>query len=320
MILVRIVKDWDWPDIMRQTPGQTGIWGDVRFTIAPVPECDYVIVLNNRMKVDTPVACPREHIWAIMQEPYYRGFTDWVVEKHETYAKVFTHQRAAYGDDKHVPSQPALPWHVNKTYDELIVAAVPDKSKNLSWIVGNALDLPGHLQRWSFLEFLKKDPALGLDLYGKKIRYIEDKWDGLAPYRYSLAVENTSGPDYWTEKIADCFLAWTVPLYCGCTNLEDYFPGESFIRVDIGKPDESLAEIKRILREDDWERRIPALKQARELVLNRYQLFPFAAGLIHSQHSPGGEKRPVTIPAYRRSAKAVLDHRLYRLKKQFGRL
>jgi|WetSurMetagenome_2_1015567.scaffolds.fasta_scaffold575741_2 hypothetical protein len=93
-----------------------------------------------------------------------------------------------------------------------------------------------------------------------------------------------------------------------------------FIRVDIGKPEESLAAIKRILFEDDWERRVPALKEARELVLNRYQLFPYVSGLIRLPHSVEGEKRPVVIPAYRRSAKAVLDHRLYRLKKRFGRL
>jgi hypothetical protein len=170
------------------------------------------------------------------------------------------------------------------------------------------------------LEHLRKDSALDLDLYGKKIRYIEDKWDGLAPYRYSLAAENTSGPDYWTEKIADCFLAWTVPLYWGCTNLEDYFPPGSFIRIDIGKPAESLAEIRRILAEDDWEHRLPALREARARVLNRYQLFPFVSGLIRSPHSVGGKKRPVIVPAYRRSVKAVVDHRLYRLKKRFGRL
>jgi len=320
MILVRIVKDWDWPDLMRQTPSQKGIWGDIQFTVQSVQECDYVIVLNNRMKIDTPVACLPEHIWAIMQEPYYKGFTDWMVEKHESFAKVFTHHRAAYDDDRHIPSHPALPWHVNRTYDQLMSAAIPEKSRNLSWIVGDALDLPGHLQRWLFLEQIKKDPSLDLDLYGKKIHFIEDKWDGLAPYRYSLAVENTSGPDYWTEKIADCFLTRTVPLYHGCTNLEDYFPQGSFIRIDIGKPAESLAEIKRILTEDDWEHRIPALKEARELVLNRYQLFPYVSDLIHSDHSTGGEKRPITIPAYRRSAKAVLNHRLYRLKKRFGRL
>ncbi len=320
MILVRIVKDWDWPDLMRQTPGQKGIWGDVRFTADPVEECDYLLVLNNRMKVDTHALCPPGHVWSLMQEPYYRGFTDWVVEKHDAFAKVFTHHRAAYGDDKHIPSQPALAWHVNKTYDQLIAVEVPAKSKTLSWIVGDALDLPGHLQRWAFLEHLRKDPSLGIDLYGKKIRYIEDKWDGLAPYRYSLAAENTSGPDYWTEKIADCFLAWTIPLYWGCTNLEDYFPRESFIRVDIGRPEESLVQIKRILAEDNWESRLPALREARDRVLNRYQFFPYVSGLIHSSNSVGGEKRPVVVPAYRKSLRAVLDHRLYRLRRRFGRL
>ncbi len=320
MITVRIVKDWDWPDLMRQTPGGRGTWKGIQFTTGPVPECDLVIVLNNRMKAATAVTCPPGNIWAIMQEPYCRGFTDWMVEKHDRFSKVFTHHRHDYGDRKHLPSHPALPWHVDKTYDELTAAAVPEKTKPLSWIVGDAMDLPGHRRRWSFLQHVRGDSSLGLDLYGKKINFIADKWNGLAPYRYSLAVENTSGPDYWTEKIADCFLAWTVPIYYGCTNLEEYFPPESFIRIDIERPEEGHAAIKKILQEDRWEDRIPALKKARELVLERYQLFPFLSGLIDSENFTAAGKRPVIIPAYRRSPRAVLNHWSYKLERRLKRL
>lgn len=315
MTLVRIVKNWDWPDLMRQTPGQKGVWDGIQFTVAPIEDCDFLVMLNNSMETDTRVRCPEKNICAIMQEPYMKGHSDWMVEKHEFFSKVFTHY-IPVNNRKYIPSHPAIPWHVNKTFDELISAKVPVKSKKLSAIVGDAMDVPGHIKRRKFLQYIQDDKSLELDLYGKKINFIEDKWDGLAPYKYSLAIENTSGPDYWTEKIADCFLSWTVPIYYGCTNLENYFPKESFIRIDMGQPEESLAKIRRIINEDNWERYIPALKEARNLVLNRYQLFPYLSQMIHSQPKGEGEKISFTIPAYKRSKKAQIRHVVYKFKKE----
>jgi len=155
-----------------------------------------------------------------------------MMEGHDQYAHVFTHHpgKKTLGG-KYIRSHPAVPWHVNKSYDELKKLTMPDKQKSISWITSNLTAFPGHIPRMNFLDFLRSS-AFPIDLYGKGINYIEDKWDGLALYRYSLAIENSSGLDYWTEKIADCFLSWTVPIYYGCTNLEDYFPAGSFIRIE----------------------------------------------------------------------------------------
>ncbi len=315
MVLVRIVKNWDWPDLMRQTPGQKGIWDGVQFTVDPVENCDFLVVLNNCMGNATRVRCPKENIWAVMQEPYMKGHSDWMIEKHEFFSKVFTHY-IPVADRRYVSSPPAIPWHVNKSFDELISTGIPVKSKKLSAIVGGAMDLPGHIKRKTFLNHIRNDKRLKLDLYGREINFIEDKWDGLAPYQYALAMENTSGPNYWTEKIADCFLSWTVPIYYGCTNLEDYFPEESFIRIDIAQPEESLLKIRRIVNDNNWERYIPALEKARNLVLNRYQLFPYMSEVIHSQTNERTEAVSVTIPAYRRSYKTQFNHIVYKMKKK----
>ena len=69
MILARIVKDWDWPDLLRQTPKGKGLWDGIQFTLEPVNECDYLVILNNRMKRDVHAKCPPDHVWAKMQEP-----------------------------------------------------------------------------------------------------------------------------------------------------------------------------------------------------------------------------------------------------------
>jgi hypothetical protein len=318
-MLVRIVKDWDWPDLMRQTPGGKGVWDGISFTCDPVDECDVLVMLNNRMKTDVTVRCPRENIWAIMQEPYVRGFNDWMAEGLESYAKVFSHYRPEK-KDKFVVSQPALPWHVNRTFDELVSADVPEKIKPLSWIVGNVADIPGHFMRRAFLKHIRRRESLPIDLFGKAVRFIDDKWDGLAPYKYSIAVENSRSTDYWTEKIADCMLAWSVPLYDGCLNLEEYFPPGSFIRIDIAKPEKAVAEIKEILVHDQWESRLPALEEARRLILHKYQLFPYLTSLIPSYAAQQRGRERVVIPAYRRSNKATFFRAMFKLKRIFFRM
>lgn len=319
MKLVRIAKDWDWPDILRQTPGGKGIWDGIRFTTKDVEECDALVVLNNRMKHDVHARCPQGRVWALMQEPYARGFTEWMVEQHQAFDRVYSNYIPS-SDPKYVASQPALPWHVNRSFDELTTCAVPEKTRPLSWIVGNISDLPGHLKRFAFLRDVQAAQGFDIDLYGRAVRPIEDKWDGLAQYRYSIAAENTVWPDYWTEKVADCFLTWTVPFYHGCENLEKYFPADSFIRIDINRPKEAIEIIRRAMTEDDWTRRLPALEEARRRVLYEYQIFPWLAKLINAEPSGELSKSSRIVPAYRRSAKAYIRRQLYKVRRQYLRL
>ena len=296
-MLVRIIKNWNAPDLMRQTPGISGCWGDIRFTCDPVDECDAVLVLN-RVPELVAVSSAPENVWALMQEPYIRGLFDWMVEGHIQYKHVFTHHPpATLKRGKYIRCQPAVPWHVSKSYDELKRMELPDKQKSISWITSNLASFPGHKARMNFLEHLQSQ-NFSIDVYGKGINFIEDKWDGLAPYRYSLAIENSSGPDYWTEKVADCFLSWTVPIYYGCTNLEDYFPAGSFIRIDINQPEAALETIATILASDDWEARLPALEKARALVLDRYQFFPQMQKIIE-QYYKELPKKNLELQPYR---------------------
>jgi len=314
MKTVCILKDWDWPDLLRQTPGGEGIWEGIRFTLNTDNPCDFLVVLNNKMKTETRVHCPSKNVWCLIQEPYMKGHTDWMVERLERFSRVLTHH-APSGQSKFAVSQPATPWHVNKTFDQLVALEMPAKPKTLSWVVGNARDLPGHGKRLTFLAYIQRKGSLDIDLFGRAVQFIEDKWDGLAPYKYSLAIENSSSPDYWTEKIADCFLSWSVPIYYGCTNLEDYFPSGSFIKIDINSPIEAFESVKTIIKRDNWEKRLPALKEARDLVLHRYQLFPHLSQLIRAQPQRDLEPTEILLPAYKRTTGAALNHQLYKFRK-----
>jgi Glycosyltransferase family 10 (fucosyltransferase) C-term len=308
MKLIRITKDWDWPDLLRQTPGGKGIWDGIQFTTDEVDVCDALLLLNNRMKKAVSTHCPKGYVWALMQEPYVKGFTDWMVEGHDAFDRVYTNFLPS-NEPKYIKSHPALPWHVNRTFDELTTCDIPGKKRSLSWVVGNCRDLPGHVKRYAFLRSIQSEKNLDIDLFGRAVCYIEDKWDGLADYRYSIAAENTVWPDYWTEKIADCFLSWTIPFYYGCTNLEEYFPADSFIRIDIENPAQAIETIKREVLSSSWERRLPALEEARRRVLHEYQIFPHLAKLYHEETAPQGERSLAVVPRYQRSLKTSL-HRM----------
>jgi hypothetical protein len=40
---------------------------------------------------------------------------------------------------------------------------------------------------------------------------------------FHIAIENTSIKNFFSEKIVDCFQAKTIPVYYGCTNIENFF-------------------------------------------------------------------------------------------------
>jgi hypothetical protein len=296
--LVRIAADWNCSALLQQTPGGSGTWDGVRFTVDPVDECDYLVVLNNRRTDGIRVKCPPANVWCVMQEPYVPHLYDWMDEGHGCYARVFTHHMPASGP-KYVRSQPMLPWHVGRSYDELVSARPPAKTLGVSWIASLLSFLPGHRNRNRLREYLMREHTGLVDISGRGIRPLEDKWDGLAPYRYSLAIENANSPDYWSEKITDCFLTWTLPLYDGCTNLEDYFPADSFVRIDSGDPPSVAAQVKELSAGREWERRLPAIAEARRKVLNEYQIFPSICCAIQQFGNAGARSEIVHVPGYR---------------------
>jgi hypothetical protein len=302
---VRVIKNWLWPDLLRQTPRGSGVWKTIRFTLDDCEQSDYVIVLNH-VREDINVVCPKENVWILLQEPA-NEFYGWWHRANNVYRKVLTSDSSLKGS-RYIHSHPATPWHVNRSYDFLLQCDIPVKPLKLSWVTSNLASFQGQRQRLDFLEKIRS--KIPFDLFGRGFRPIEDKWDGLAPYRYSLAIENFRGLYYWTEKLADCFLCWTMPIYCGCENVDDYFPPESMIRIDINDPD-IVKRLPDIIESDLWLKRRDAIAEARDLCLNRYQFFPHIADLIDRDIAQVNDralaKRKVIIPGENKTTVPLLQ-------------
>lgn len=282
--VIRIVKSWTCPDLLRQSPGGAGQWNDCHFTLDPVDRCDCLIVLNHIPETLT-VEVPPERVWCFVQEPPVSAYR-WMEKGFASFSRVFTPD-ATLRAKTIIRSHGSLPWHVGRSYDELVTTEPPAKSRNLSWITSNASVHEGHRRRLGFLKRLKNE-RVELDLYGRGFVPLADKWDGLAPYRYSIAVENHSCPHYWTEKIADCFLAWTMPLYFGATNIGTYFPEGSFVWIDIDDPS-APKHVAEILKSDLAERRRDEVAEARRRVLEEHQFFPRVERLLQEHCTLGTE-------------------------------
>jgi hypothetical protein len=295
-MLIRIVKKWTYPDLLRQTPRCTGDWGDIHFTLEPVEECDALLVINE-LAEDLTVNCPPENVWAIFQEPYYPDFFPWMRNGHSRYSRVYTHCPPRLHERYHT-AHPLVPWHVGRTYDELVNGEIQPKNDRIVWITSALQVLPGHFRRHAFYTYLTKLGWNDLDVRGRGIRPIEDKWDILALSRYSIAVENHFSNNYWTEKIADCWLANTLPFYYGCPNLESYFPEKSFVRIDLDDYESSADIIRRMVDSGEYEKRLPAIREARDLILNRYQFFPFMSKEIKDGFNKSSVS-PVHLSAFR---------------------
>lgn len=57
--------------------------------------------------------------------------------------------------------------------------------------------------------------------FGKGIREIAGKREALARYRFSIALENAASDHYFSEKLVDCILMETIPIYYGCPGIGD---------------------------------------------------------------------------------------------------
>ena len=101
----------------------------------------------------------------------------------------------------------------------------PTKAQGISMISSNLAKLPGHRLRLDLCRRIR-EAGLPVDIFGRNIPwgpFLEDRRDGVAPYRFSVVIENCRRENYFTEKLVDCFVTRTVPIYWGCPNISSYF-------------------------------------------------------------------------------------------------
>jgi hypothetical protein len=287
MIRVRVHGGWTTPErslasFLKYTERGSGRWKDIQL----VSEGHDVLALFNAPRLDgydpaTTIVFesePRSTRDAEFHYPYppsaYKAFYD--LERHHGVGEWFVHP------------------------DELEDA--PAKTRTLSTITSGMDVLPRHRLRRRFVtDGLRQVDAL--DDFGRaapgfepRRGALERKVDGLLPYRYTFAAENTREPNYFTEKILDAILCETLAFYDGCPNLELFVDPAAFVPVDMARPSEAITTIRDAIRDDLWSRRREALHEERvrlQLAMNPIEVI---RRVIHGEPvgwRPEGAPRPV---------------------------
>jgi hypothetical protein len=281
--------------IQLQSTARFGVINKSIFVTTLFPDLNVVI---NRANPYVPLLSKSKENWLIhIEPPGYINKLGYNSEKYlSKFTRVYTSDPKLYNKGgKFIASPPFVHWHLEISsynlgkkelkYDyDFLKAQVdpPRKQVDLVAINSNINDLEGHIKRTNFVRGLCE---INFDflLYGgsnwsKYKQYVnsasEGKWPIYSISRYVLVIENEVAPFYWTEKITDTILCWSMPIYYGCTNIEDYLPEGSFIRLNIDDVD-AFAKLNDIIKSQYYEENIENLAKARDLILDKFNLLSF---------------------------------------------
>lgn len=278
-----------------QSPKSQGIWENCIFTFDPHEQkYDWFVVIDNipnslPHKIEI-LQCPKENTILVTSEPssiskYGKGFAS------QFHHLITNHNEKNLPHSNAMRSQTGIYWLYGKAFDDIIQDIVLPKHKLLSTICSDKKDgHTMHKKRFHFTEMMERNIPQ-LERFGRGFQFIENKYQALDDYKFHVVIENHIEDHMWSEKLSDAYLGLTVPIYCGCPNIYEYFPKESLIKIDINKPDEAIETIKRIITiPGEYERRLSSVQEARRRVLFEYNLLAMICKIVNQ--SPAYEMTP----------------------------
>lgn len=275
----------------KQILGNSDSWNNCKFVFdRNSNDYNWLVVIDDLSRghssVPEVLRCADEHTLLVTTEP------PTITRYGKSFAAQFEHvltsqSEQALPHSKRIYSHTGNLWFSGRSYDEIVETGIPKKNASLSTVCSSKQQRHTiHKSRYDFTYWLKqKLPEL--DIFGHGIRFIKNKYEATDRYRYHLAIENYIGLHHWTEKLADPYLSSTVPIYYGCPNINKYFPKDSYIAIDINNPEEAYDTIRScITKPEDYSSRLGALREAKRLILNEYNLLAMINQIICTHYSP----------------------------------
>jgi hypothetical protein len=228
-----------------------------------------VLFLSDARSGDSAIRYPMRarKFLLTFESPIWNGYTHNIGElHHEWFEKVFTYRTDIL---KKIPNgvQVFLPnkWRITEKFNAI------RKTRFMCAIFGNkqndsSLFPTLYTKRMQDIFWLGNNYNK-FHLYGQgweKENFpfyqgpVERKIDVLSKYRFALAYENCICPGYISEKIIDCLLSLTIPLYKGAPDVLDYIPKECFIDLNKFSVDDVVSDLA-FMSNDEYNRKIDAI-------------------------------------------------------------
>ena len=284
-----VICQTEWPcdktlkTYAKMTPGGKGRWKNL-VGVPTIEEAELAVIIDYTI-YDLPIDMPKVYIGA--HPPPMSGYRCY--DDKEAIAKFDLRDTAGFGE-----------WWLDWNYDEVMNLKCPEKTKDISVILSNKRQLEEHTQRRVVVNKLCQDYPGIIDVYGRIIpdeteealkkyhkgmlgeclsemtntgAHTSGKTPALLPYKYSLEFDYyCQCPHYFSERFYDALLMWCMPIYSGGKGIDKYLPRNSYIEIDSFKV--TSEEIAKYIKSGFREEHIKDITEARDLLLNKYQLWP----------------------------------------------
>ncbi len=143
---------------------------------------------------------------------------------------VFTHQRHLYEQGPpFFPLMLGTNWLVGDDVSKLVPEEIVSRKDQLVSFVGSIEHEKneGYKLRHQVCEMILADGTI--PCFGRGIQPFESKRDVTEPFMFCIVMENFSQDFYFTEKLIDCLLLETIPIYFGCPGISSVFDARGFL-------------------------------------------------------------------------------------------
>lgn len=202
---------------------------------------------NMLSKVDESVK--NKIAWLLEPKNVSPSIYEWIINNDNKFNSIWTHYKDLTKRGykyKFVPFGGC--WIYEK--DQMIY----EKNRLLSIIASYKRITFGHNLRH---EIIEKYGNMIDGIYGNGYNTIEYKLDGLKDFMFSVCIENSKYDYFFTEKLIDCFVTGTVPIYWGCPSIGKFFDTRGMI---IIKDTENLRSIFNKIKPELYEEMKPFIQ------------------------------------------------------------
>jgi len=205
----------------------------------------------------TPNPSTKNYGWLSESKDINVGLYEWCIDNvkflEDNFIRVFTHDVSLLPLSKVFTLQNVM----GKSFIPESDGKIYPKSKLVSMIASNKNMCPAHLYRQEIIrKFANK-----CDHFGRGFRPLVNKIDGLKDYGFSIAMENGTYPNMISEKITDCFMTGTIPIYYGIDNIGEFFNTNGIIKLDDNFKIEDLSF-------ELYESKLNAIKENFDISMN----------------------------------------------------
>jgi hypothetical protein len=196
------------------------------------------------------------NIYAHDEPNEYFGHHDWILKNNDSFSLILTWNNRILNKC----SNSRLLIYGESWVDhngEEVIYNNNTKKFEISFIRGKKLQSGGHLLRHQIFD-RQDEITIPYRFYAEtKIDtpkdVINSKIMAHQEAMFSLIVENTNHHNYFTEKISDCMIMKTIPVYWGCSNIENYYNIEGIIKIE--SDDDAIEKINKLTPEYYFEKK-----------------------------------------------------------------